>query len=397
MHITAPISIRRPSNTILAVGVTFFTSLYFYLPVMTIYLFYHGLDLFQVSVMSSVIVAVQFLAEVPSGIVADRWGRKPAWVLAVTLQLAGEVWFFFARSFWEFGCIAVLSGLGYAFASGAIEALIYDTLPEEDREAHMKQAMGKIMAAQFAGNLVAFLASGLILLQTTPARFALAIGLTAASVAVGWVITLFIFEPQQSTANRPQGAWWWNVRDGLGLLRGNPGLRRIALLMVLSDPFSFYLMSYYQPFFANAGVASAWFGPVLAVGSLLAGLASRYAYLFEARLGMRLGLLVGTGLPGIIYVLMVPVRHPALAVGLVLLQYGVMYAARPLLRTYVNGFIAAENRATVLSIIQLFSSVYLALMGLALGWIGDRSLPGLFAVMGVVVLAAAFAFQVKER
>lgn len=155
-------------------------------------------------------------------------------------------------------------------------------------------------------------------------------------------------------------------------------------------------MSYYQPFFANAGIGSAWFGPILAAGSLLAAMASRYAYLVEPRVGPRWGLLLATGLPGILYLLMAPVRQPVLAVGLVLAQYGIMYASRPLLRAYVNGQITSENRATVLSMLQFFSSVYLAVMGLLLGWIGDRSLPVLFAVMGVVILAAAYLLRIRD-
>jgi hypothetical protein len=125
-------------------------------------------------------------------------------------------------------------------------------------------------------------------------------------------------------------------------------------------------------------------------------LASRYAFRIEARVGKRLGLLAATSLPGFIYLLMAPIQQLWLVVGLVLLQNGVMYTARPLLRAYVNEYIDSDVRATVLSTIQLFSSVYLALMGLLLGWIGDRSLPALFGVMGMVVLAGAFLFRVRE-
>ena len=389
--------LQRPSNVTIATGIYFFTALYFYLPVMTLYLLDHGLTLVQVGVMHGTILATQFAAEVPTGIIADRWSRKTTWMAALFLQFLGETWFFFARVYWEYICIAVIAGIGYAFASGAVEALIYETLPRQDRQTEMKVALGKVSAAGRIGNLAAFLASGVILTQLTPERFSLAIALTVFAVGIGLFLSLFIFEPSETQAPTQQTSSLAILKSGFQLLRSNPNLRRIVLLMILSEPFSFYLITFIQLYFVRAGVASFLFGPVLAVGSLLAAFSERYVYAVEARFGMRRTMLAATTLPGIFYILMAPIRQPEIAVFLLFCLYALMFASRPLLRTYVNHHIADEIRATTLSMIQLVGSIYTALMGLVLGYIGGISILGLFLFMGIVVLSAAVAFRIDER
>jgi MFS family permease len=389
--------LQRPSNVTIAVGVHFFTALYFYLPVMTLYLLDHGLTLVQISVMHGTILAAQFAAEVPTGIIADRWSRKTTWVAALCLQFLGEAWFFFARAYWEYILIAVIAGIGYAFASGAVEALIYDTLPGQDRQTGMKKALGNISAAGRIGNLVAFLASGVILTQLTPDRFSLAIGLTVFAVGIGLILSLFIFEPAKRSLHHRHTASLAMLKSGFRQLRSSPNLRRIVLLMILSEPFSFYLITFIQIYFVRAGVASFLFGPVFAVGSLLAAFSERYAYAVEAHFGMRRTMLAATTLPGIFYILMAPIRQPEIAVFSLLCLYATMFAARPLLRSYVNHHIADDIRATTLSMIQLLGSIYTALIGLLLGYIGGISISGLFLFMGIVILVAAVAFRIDKR
>jgi len=249
--------------------------------------------------------------------------------------------------------------------------------------------------------LLGFLVCGLIMVQVTPTRFALAIGLTAAAVGFGCLLTLWARESGLSTAPTAVPLERLTapaiILSGWNALRQNHNLRRVALLMILSDPFGFYLIILIQPYFVRAGLPVAAFGPLLALGSLLAAFGERYSYLFEARLGMRWGLLIGTALPGLLYLFMAPLRQAWIVVPLFLLQYGSMYALRPVLRAYLNGHIPSEIRATVLSMVALLGSIYLALAGPLLGFIGDRSIGGAFVFMGLVVLLAALALRVDEQ
>jgi len=60
-----------------------------------------------------------------------------------------------------------------------------------------------------------------------------------------------------------------------------------------------------------------------------------------------------------------------------------------------NRHIESRNRATVLSLISMLSGLYVALVGLLIGCIGDVSLTWAFLFMGVIVLVGSLLFRVR--
>ena len=79
--------------------VTFFANLYFYNHIGTLYQQTRGLSLLQVNSIWSIIVGTIFLAEVPTGVIADKIGRKWSIVTALFLQTLGEFFYFFAKDY----------------------------------------------------------------------------------------------------------------------------------------------------------------------------------------------------------------------------------------------------------------------------------------------------------
>ena len=78
--------------------INFFSTLYFYLPILTIYYQQRGLNFTQINSLWGIITASIFFAEIPTGILADKFGRKLSMILALTFQLFGEVFFLFAQN-----------------------------------------------------------------------------------------------------------------------------------------------------------------------------------------------------------------------------------------------------------------------------------------------------------
>jgi hypothetical protein len=107
-------------------------------------------------------------------------------------------------------------------------------------------------------------------------------------------------------------------------------------------------------------------------------------------------LLVATGLPGVLYLVMAAVVHPAFTILAFCLLYGSMSLRGPILSGRLNVHIASENRATVLSLISMLSGVYVALIGLLFGRIADLSVSYALLAMGLVVLAGSLLFRVGQ-
>ncbi len=372
----------------------FFATLYFYIPVGTLYLQSKNLNYVQINSLWGIIVGTMFLTEVPTGVIADRLGRKRSINVALALQVLGEVVYIFADGYWPFALAAMIGGLGFAFGSGSLEALVYDSLKMRGREGEMSKAMGFISSAQRLANLIAFALGGLLVVNLTQERFVLAIAITACMVAVGWLISLTLREPPTGAEQGSGDSSLKLLVDGVRTLQSNRQFRRLVLLALATIPFSSYLLNLYQPRFVNVGVPPIWLGLGLALASGISIVVARYAYWLEAHLGTKASLLLSTGLPSILYLVMAAALHPALSVLAFCALYGSMSLKGPIFSGHLNRHIESKNRATVLSLISMFSGIYEALMGLLIGRIGDFSLTYAFAFMGAMVLVGSLLFRV---
>ncbi len=380
----------------------FFSTLYFYIPVGTLYLQTKNLDYVQINSLWGIIVFTQFLAEVPTGILADRIGRKRAVNLALGLQWIGEVIYIFARGYPGFVLAAIAGGLGFAFGSGCVESLVYDSLTVQDDAHEMSKAMGYIQAAQRLANLVAFTAGAVLVRNLTQERFVLAIICTACMVGIGFLLSLGLdesdsagHEPDQAPTNSLQ-----LLSDGVRLLRQNRLFRRLVWFALITVPFRDYLGSLYQPHFVAAQVNPLWFGLGLSIASGVSILGARYAYLLEKHLGSTVGLLVATAMPGLLYVLMAVLLHPFFSVLAFCLLYGSMSLRDPLLAGHLNRHIESQNRATVLSLVSMFSGLYVALLGIVIGAAANHSVPTAFVLTGMIILCGTILFRppaIQER
>ena len=161
----APGTERNPSRYI------WFTTLYnarAYYPVLAILFLDLGLTLDQYVLLNLVWAASIFLFEVPSGALADTLGRKTLLVTASVLMVAEMSCLLFAPK--DGGwlllslCVAnrFLSGLSEAAASGADEALAYDSLPAGEREDAWDEVLASAMRHRSVAFVIAMIIGGLM-------------------------------------------------------------------------------------------------------------------------------------------------------------------------------------------------------------------------------------------
>jgi len=284
--------------------------------------------------------------------------------------------------------------VGFAFQSGAKEALIYDSLARDDREARMKRAMGLIGGASGLAFFVAPLLGALIVSELALSRFLLAIFLTACSVSVAFFVSLTLGEPQEAYA-RPEQSSLAVLRNGVDQLRNNRRLQWIAAIVVLTSSFSNTLVTLYQPYFAKAAVPAFWIGAAWSLGALLASAVQRYVHLIDERLS-RYGLLLTAMWPAAMYFLLAAVSHPLLLVPVFIVAYGSMEAKRPLLASYRNREIDSRSRATVLSLMNMLTKLYVAALTLVIGRIADVSIPLAFCAIGTVISVSSLVLRVDR-
>jgi MFS family permease len=170
----------------------------------------------------SVASLVQLVADVPTGALADRFGRKPAIVAGAAVSIGFTVCYAAGRGYALLVAGAALEGLARALFSGADAALLYDTLAEERQEARYAGALGRISAAEQGAFVVAAIAGGVVAAVWSPRA---AFWLTLVPQGVALCLALLLHEPSRGRSG---------VRDRgtiAGALRPFLRNRRLRLLV----------------------------------------------------------------------------------------------------------------------------------------------------------------------
>ncbi len=137
----------------------------FYYPILAILFLDLGLSLSQFVTLNAIWAATILLAEVPSGALADLVGRRKLLIVAAGLMILEMLVLLMAprdAGMWLFGFCAVnrvLSGLAEAAASGADEALAYDSL---DDPQEWDEVLEVVMRLRSAAMVVAMITGALV-------------------------------------------------------------------------------------------------------------------------------------------------------------------------------------------------------------------------------------------
>ena len=375
--------------------VRFLSTLYFYHHVVSIYLQGRGLNFIEINSLWGIIVLVQATCEVPTGIIADKIGRKPSIQIALVFQLAGELIFLFGRSYPHFIMSCIAGGIGFSFLSGSFEAMMYDSLKEIGREGDMQKVAGFNGSLSLMATVIGTLAGGVITAGLELRTIILVIIITSIFVGLSLVVSIFLKEPP-AVADKTGKSAILLLKDSIKLLKEDKKLVRIVLLALFATPFINYLMNLFPPHFQNIGIPGAWFGPALGIASLLGFFLSKYAYRLEELIGVKWAVLSATVTPGVFYLLLFGFTNPATTVPFVIVSFGIMQMQKPLFLDYVNRRIRTEIRATVLSLISGLTGIYVALMGLAVGALADISIRYAFLLMGAIIVLSAILIRLNE-
>lgn len=139
-----------------------------YYPVLAVLFIDLGLRLEQYVLLNAVWAVAIFLFEVPSGALADVIGRKRLLVFSAALMVAEMGILLLAPKDGGMLLFALcllnrfLSGTSEAAASGADEAIAYDSLPADGRQAAWDEVMSAAMRWRAAGFLIAMTLGGLL-------------------------------------------------------------------------------------------------------------------------------------------------------------------------------------------------------------------------------------------
>ncbi|MGH0038334.1 MAG: MFS transporter [Myxococcota bacterium] len=337
-----------------------------------------GLSPAEFGVVIGVYYGAAVLAEVPSGVVADRLGRRSALVLGATANLLGCLVFTWAHDLWSFVLGELCFSAGVSLMSGADSALLYDSLAAEDRSGRYVRSEGRMQAAWLLTTALGLpLTDWLLVRDGDPV---LAVWATLALAGLGLVCALALREPARarvkSSRDITRGALAQVARRGdvLSIVVYSVGV--FVLLRVA-------ITCFFNPVLQEAGVPIQAWGSVLAGINVVGGIAAWQGPRWQEWLGVRT-LLVG--MPVVLVAMYAALATGTLAgVALLGLQAAILGVHPTVVRTLLNQRVSsAAHRATLLSVESLACRLATGAVSAFAGW----SLGAL--ELGTAILVCAF-------
>ena len=98
-----------------------------------------GFSLAQIGFAETVFHIVSILFEIPSGVIADVFGRKKTLILSCFMRIIGNIVMVFSNNF-ALVCVSIaFQALNYNFSSGSGDALAFDSLKSVGQESHFEK------------------------------------------------------------------------------------------------------------------------------------------------------------------------------------------------------------------------------------------------------------------
>ncbi|MCY3568468.1 MAG: MFS transporter [Chloroflexi bacterium] len=354
------------------------TGFMIFLPIWIIYLMNgRGLSLTEVGVFEAVFWITIIVAEVPTGAVADRFGRRVSLALGACLFAVATVIFAMADDFSLLLGSYLVMGIAMTLYSGAGDAFLYDTLRVLGRTREYERLAGRSHGVFWAMMVVATAVGGPI---SYLIGYSATILISSSFFLVSAVFALLMHEPPRRESDFPpdplhappadvQHSSVDPSRAGLPIFHEMvEGFRMVwrirpvrylvpfaAVMIALFDMPRFLV----QPFVAQHGLdplASVADGFVWSALLVPAYLGSMIGMLSAGQLMARLG--ERRSFPAVLLfgaVFMIPLviwNHLGM-LGAIFLISIAQAVVRPIASGYINRRIASDQRATVLSIFSL--------------------------------------------
>lgn len=371
----------------------------------TLFLLDAGLSNTEAFAANAFFTVGQVAFEVPTGVVADTWGRRASYLLGAATLLVSTVLYLVMwhtqAPFWGWAAASALIGLGFTFFSGAVEAWLVDALSFAKYEGSLESMFARGQTVAGAAMLAGSVAGGVIAQVT---NLGVPYIIRAVLLLVTMVATWFLmhdlgFTPDHDAS--PSEEVRRIVRHSIDSGWRNRPVRWLMLAAPFTMGLTYYAFYAMQPYllelygdpeaFGIAGLAAA----IVAGAQILGGLSVPAIRRLSQR---RTHIIFGAAAIGAVALVLIGITTSFwIAVALLVVWALAWSAAGPIRQAYVNELIPSDHRATVLSFDALMGSAGGAVSQPALGRAADVWSYGTSYVITGLVQVIALPFILLAR
>ena len=353
------------------------------------------ISLTQVTILQSWFMLWIFFLEIPTGAIADYFGRKISLVLGCIIIAIASLVYGSIPKFEIFLIGEFLYAMGVALISGADEALLYDSLKENGKENESKKIFGRAHSFNLLGMLISAPIGGFI-----ASKLGLNAPLLFSSIPflLAGVVAFTMKEPIMHQKISESKRYFDIARAGFMYFYKHKTLRLLAIDSIMVASSAYFVIWLYQLLFKSLNIPIFYFGfghSLLVTAEIL--VASNFTY-FEKIFGSGKSFLnfsaIITGISFIVVALFPSIFTVTL---FILFAGGFGITRSELMSSYMNKFIPSEKRATVLSSISMFRRFALVIINPIIGFTADHSLGLALLILGLLPILVFLFSPIRQK
>ena len=384
----------------------FLKNLRFFEPYLYIYLLQVvGLNLFQIGTLFSIREAVTYLFEIPSGILADQYGKKNELVICFIFYILSFFFFYLGNNYFIIAIAMFFFGLGEAFRSGTHKAMIYTYLEYKKWFTYKTFVYGRTRSFSLIGSSLSAFAAIFIIIWFPAMQTIFLFSI------IPYILDFFLILSYPNSLNE-------RVETTLSLKKffvfsvtqlrkifSNHSLKKVIISSSLFDGIFKILKDYIQPILKNIILISAVYtassinadarlkiilGMLYGVIYIFSSVVSRNVYRLNFKMKSSQLMDISFDIFSILFlVLFFAVKYESLL--LVIPLYFIIYflkdGRRPLAVDVFGDRMRKTERATVLSVESQARSLFMIVLAPVFGYIADVfGISKLFFMVGLFLL-----------
>ncbi len=349
----------------------------------------------EVMLLQSYFTMMVLLFEIPCGAIADYVSRKfslilGAFITAVAALIYGSypniIIFVIGETLWAFAG---------ALISGTDQAFIYDSLRKLGRENDISQVIAKNRSFMLIGIGISAPIGSMI-----GAYFSLNLVMIFMffPFIIATIVSLTLKEPNHELEEVKAEKYLTVIKSGFKELINNKILRILAFEMITTESIVFFLIWTYQLYLEALNFQLVFFGFIGASMTIIQIVFFNIIPKLENKVrNKRRFLRLYTIVPGIGFILVALIYYIPISIPLILSIIGFGFSRRIIFIKSINNQIESQNRATVISTINMISSLIRTILYPLIGYLVMWNLSTTFILLGAIIIICAMLSKIKTE
>lgn len=392
----------------------FFKNLRFFEPYLIIYLISLDHNLFTIGLLYALKEAIVYIFEIPSGIIADNFGKKKELLLCFCFYIVSFV-FFFIGSKYSIVFAMIFYGLGDAFRSGTHKAMIISYLDEKGWSDKKTFIYGRTRAFSLLGSSLSSLLSIVFILNLSNMRYLFLI------VIIPYILDFILILSYPNSLDEPSKVKLnlSSMKDlGIGhlkSLKNNKPLRRIIVSSATYESIFKTIKDYIQPILLililskdiividgvdEASTSKIILGVLYFIFYMGSSQVSKNLYKITKKISaeylFNIAYLINTAVC-LLLILSITYSNIIIIAVCYMMFYLLKDGRRPLFVELSSKHMSKHERATMLSIESQIRAILILVMAPLFGLIADYSINLLFIVLALLYFILYIIFHGKKK